>query len=112
MLEQHLAEPRLQPLALERLAIRGPGRQGGFTSSKYNANYRVGYKTGTNPFVQSPYGPSVTDDTKAAIAKAKDEISKPGGTSKRAPIKAGRRDKSCRRPGSARGSLRSGLSGK
>ncbi len=41
---------------------------GGFTGSIYNANYRVGYKDGGNPFVQSKYGPSVTDDTKALIA--------------------------------------------
>ena len=30
---------------------------GKFTGSKYNANYRVGLKTGDNPFVQSPFGP-------------------------------------------------------
>ena len=41
---------------------------GGFTGSKFNANYRVGYKDGGNPFVQSKYGPSVTDETKALIA--------------------------------------------
>src|SRR4051794_15091939 len=34
VLEQHVAEPRFQPLALERLAIRGPGRQGGLTRGK------------------------------------------------------------------------------
>src|SRR6186713_2704248 len=34
VLEQHLAEPRLQPLALQRLAIRGPARQCGFASSE------------------------------------------------------------------------------
>ncbi len=41
---------------------------GGFTGSKFNANYRVGYKDGANPFVQSKFGPSVTDATKALIA--------------------------------------------
>ncbi|HEY4331337.1 MAG TPA: BMP family ABC transporter substrate-binding protein [Ilumatobacteraceae bacterium] len=41
---------------------------GNFTGSVYNANYRVGYKDGGNPFVQSKYGPSVTDETKALIA--------------------------------------------
>src|SRR4051794_1255097 len=30
---------------------------GGFVGSDYNANFRVGLKTGDNPFVQSPYGP-------------------------------------------------------
>ena len=29
---------------------------GDFTGSKYNANYRVGYKDGANPFVQSKFG--------------------------------------------------------
>ena len=29
---------------------------GNFTGSEFNANYRVGYKTGTNPFVQSKFG--------------------------------------------------------
>jgi simple sugar transport system substrate-binding protein/basic membrane protein A len=61
---------------------------GQFTGSRYNANYRVGYKTGTNPFVQSPYGPSVTDDTKAAIARAREEISKPDGSPFKGPVVA------------------------
>src|SRR5947208_1887977 len=43
---------------------------GKFAGSKYNANYRVGLKTGDNPFVQSPYGPSVSAETKADIDKA------------------------------------------
>jgi len=51
---------------------------GKFTGSKYNANYRVGYKTGDNPFVQSKFGPSVTEETKAAVAAAKADISKDG----------------------------------
>ncbi|MFN8053008.1 MAG: BMP family ABC transporter substrate-binding protein [Acidimicrobiales bacterium] len=51
---------------------------GKFTGSKYNANYRVGYKTGDNPFVQSKFGPSVTDETKAAVADAKKRISTDG----------------------------------
>jgi simple sugar transport system substrate-binding protein/basic membrane protein A len=41
---------------------------GKFTGSKYNANYRVGLQTGSNPFVQSPFGPSVSADTKTLIA--------------------------------------------
>jgi basic membrane protein A and related proteins len=45
---------------------------GGFTGSKYNANFRVGYRTGENPFVQSPYGPMVDEATKAEIDKARD----------------------------------------
>ncbi|MCU1400022.1 MAG: basic rane lipoprotein [Acidimicrobiales bacterium] len=51
---------------------------GGFTGSKYNANYRVGYKDGKNPFVQSKYGPSVTDATKAKIADELKVISTTG----------------------------------
>jgi basic membrane protein A len=47
---------------------------GNFTGSKYNANYRVGYKTGDNPFVQSKFGPSVSDDTKTLIASAKAKL--------------------------------------
>ena len=43
---------------------------GSFTGSEYNANYRVGYKTGTNPFVLAGYGPSVSDETKAAVEDA------------------------------------------
>ena len=43
---------------------------GEFTGSEYNANYRVGYKDGANPFVQSAYGPMVDDETKALIAEA------------------------------------------
>ena len=31
---------------------------GEFTGSEFNANFRVGYKTGTNPFVLAGYGPT------------------------------------------------------
>ena len=48
---------------------------GDFTGSKYNANFRVGYKDGANPFVQSKFGPSVDDETKALIDEAKTTIS-------------------------------------
>jgi simple sugar transport system substrate-binding protein/basic membrane protein A len=47
---------------------------GSFTASKYNANYRVGYKTGSNPFVESKFGKIVTTDEKTAVAKAKTTI--------------------------------------
>jgi simple sugar transport system substrate-binding protein/basic membrane protein A len=49
---------------------------GGFTGSEYNANYRVGLKTGDNPFVQSPYGPMVTDDVKKLVDDARAKITK------------------------------------
>jgi basic membrane protein A len=48
---------------------------GKFTGSKYNANYRVGLKTGDNPFIQSPYGPDVTQDVKTMVTAAKTKIS-------------------------------------
>jgi len=59
---------------------------GGFTGSKYNDNYRVGLKTGDNPFVQSEYGPSVTDETKAQIEAAKAAISLPDGSPFKGPV--------------------------
>lgn len=43
---------------------------GDFVGSEYNANYRVGYKTGTNPFVLAPFGPDVSAETQAKIADA------------------------------------------
>jgi simple sugar transport system substrate-binding protein/basic membrane protein A len=61
---------------------------GTFTGSPYNANYRVGYKTGENPFVQSEYGPSVTDETKAEIEAAKTAISAEDGSPFKGPVKA------------------------
>jgi basic membrane protein A len=51
---------------------------GDFTGSKYNANYRVGYKTGENPFIQSKYGSMITPETEALIAAAKTDISTTG----------------------------------
>jgi len=59
---------------------------GSFTGSKYNANYRVGYKNGENPFVQSKFGPSVTADTKTAIETAKTAISAADGSPFKGPI--------------------------
>ncbi len=58
---------------------------GNFTGSKYNANYRVGLKTGDNPFVQSPFGPSVSDATKQLIATAKAALSQPDGSPFKGP---------------------------
>ena len=61
---------------------------GKFTGSKYNANYRVGFKDGGNPFVQSKFGSMVDDATKALIEKAKAEISSPEGSPFKGPIMA------------------------
>ena len=51
---------------------------GKFVGSKFNANYRVGFKDGQNPFVQSKFGPSVDDATKALIDTALKLISTTG----------------------------------
>jgi len=47
---------------------------GKFTGSKYNADYRQGMKDPANPFIQSKFGSSVTDDTKAKIDAAKKKL--------------------------------------
>ncbi len=52
---------------------------GDFVGSKYNANFRVGYKTGTNPFVLAPFGPDVTAQTKAKIDDARSSWPRPTG---------------------------------
>lgn len=44
---------------------------GGFVDSPFNGDFRVGLQTGDNPFVQSPFGAMVDDETKAAIDEAK-----------------------------------------
>ena len=59
---------------------------GKFTGSKYNADYRVGYKNGTNPFTESKFGPSVDQATKDLIAKAKTTISAPDGSPFKGPV--------------------------
>ena len=59
---------------------------GSFTGSKYNANFRVGYHDGANPFVQSKYGPAVTDDTKKLVDEAKARISAATGSPFAGPV--------------------------
>jgi basic membrane protein A len=61
---------------------------GEFTGSPYNANYRVGYKTGENPFVQSKFGKMITTKDKSAIATAKTEISSDAGSPFAGPVTA------------------------
>jgi basic membrane protein A and related proteins len=51
---------------------------GRFTGSRYNSNFRVGLKTGDNPFVQSPYGPAVTPEVKSLVDAAKARITTDG----------------------------------
>jgi simple sugar transport system substrate-binding protein/basic membrane protein A len=60
---------------------------GKFTGSEFNANYRVGYKTGTNPFVLAPYGPSVSADTKAKITTAQTFLATEAGSPFAGPVK-------------------------
>jgi basic membrane protein A len=45
---------------------------GAFVGGDFNANYRVGYKTGTNPFVLAESGPSITAETTALMDTAKE----------------------------------------
>jgi basic membrane protein A len=59
---------------------------GTFTGSKYNGNFRVGYKTGDNPFVQSQFGPAVSPETKAAVDKAAKMIAAKDGSPFAGPI--------------------------
>jgi basic membrane protein A and related proteins len=61
---------------------------GKFTGSKYNANYRVGFKDGGNPFVQSKFGSMVDDATKKLIDEAKAKISGADGSPFTGPIMA------------------------
>jgi basic membrane protein A and related proteins len=59
---------------------------GKFTGSPYNANYRVGYHDGKNPFVQSPFGTMIDDATKALVETAKVKISAPDGSPFTGPL--------------------------
>jgi simple sugar transport system substrate-binding protein/basic membrane protein A len=61
---------------------------GSFTGSKYNANYRIGYHDGANPFVQSKYGPAVSDETKKLVDEAKAKISAATGSPFAGPVVA------------------------
>lgn len=44
---------------------------GDFKDSDYNGDFRVGLQTGDNPFVQSPYGDMVDEETQAQIEEVK-----------------------------------------
>ncbi len=63
-------------------------RAGQFPGSKYNANYRVGYHDGSNPFVASKYGPAVTPEVKALVETAKAKISAATGSPFAGPVVA------------------------
>jgi basic membrane protein A len=51
---------------------------GDFTGSPYNDNFRIGFKDGGNPFVQSVSGPLVTPETEALMAEALERLSTTG----------------------------------
>jgi basic membrane protein A len=59
---------------------------GDFVGSKFNANYRVGYKTGTNPFVLAAFGPDVSADTKAKIDAAQKWLATDPGSPFTGPV--------------------------
>lgn len=59
---------------------------GDFTGSEFNANYRVGYKTGTNPFVLAGFGPSVSAETQAAIEEAQAFLATDAGSPFAGPV--------------------------
>jgi len=61
---------------------------GDFTGSEFNANYRVGYKTGDNPFVLADYGPKVSEETKALIAEKQEWLGTEGGSPFVGPVTA------------------------
>lgn len=44
---------------------------GTFADSEFNGDFRVGLQTGENPFVQSSFGPMVSDETVALIEETK-----------------------------------------
>ena len=56
--------------ALHRHRRDGPGRRVR-RQSDYNGDFRVGLQTGDNPFVQSPFGAMVDEETNALIDEAK-----------------------------------------
>ncbi len=60
---------------------------GDFVGSPYNDNFRVGYKTGTNPFVLAGYGASVSDETKAAIEEAQAFLASEDGSPFLGPVR-------------------------
>ena len=48
---------------------------GTFTGSKYNANYRAGFKDGDNPFVESKFGSQVPADVTQLVEATKTKLS-------------------------------------
>jgi len=63
-------------------------REGKFTGSPYNGNYRVGFKDGKNPFVQSKFGTMVDAATQKLITDAKAKITAKDGSPFLGPVTA------------------------
>jgi len=59
---------------------------GDFKDSDYNGDFRVGLQTGDNPFVQSPYGDMVDEETQAQIDEVKQSFVD-GGSPFAGPVK-------------------------
>lgn len=59
---------------------------GDFVGSEFNDNFRVGYKTGTNPFGLAPYGPGVSEETGAAIDTAREWLGTEEGSPFAGPV--------------------------
>jgi basic membrane protein A len=53
------------------LAIVEAVNAGEFAGGPFDGDYRVGLQTGENPFVQSTFGPSVSEDTIALIEETR-----------------------------------------
>ncbi len=60
---------------------------GDFVGSGFNADYRANMASGENPFVQSVIGPSVSEETKALMAAAEEDL-KAGGSPFTGPVVA------------------------
>ncbi len=59
---------------------------GDFVGSAYNDNFRVGYQTGTNPFVLADPGPAISAETQAAMDAALEFLTGEGGSPFLGPV--------------------------
>jgi simple sugar transport system substrate-binding protein/basic membrane protein A len=59
---------------------------GNFVGSDYNANFRVGFKTGDNPFVLAGFGALVSAEVQATMEEAKAFLGTEGGSPFVGPI--------------------------
>lgn len=59
---------------------------GDFVGSEYNDNFRVGYQTGTNPFVLADSGPAISAETQSAMDAALEFLTGEGGSPFLGPV--------------------------